>query len=83
MGERAGIDGRSSRVRAYPPRLVHLMAGNSPIVAAMTIGWTALLTNTSTSSSRGVATPGRGVPSCVPRRGGRAGQVVGVRARLA
>ncbi len=36
-------DGRSSRVRAYPPRLVHLLAGNSPSVAAMTIVWTALL----------------------------------------
>jgi acyl-CoA reductase LuxC len=36
-------DGRSSRVRAYPPRLVHLLAGNSPSVAAMTIVWTGLL----------------------------------------
>lgn len=36
-------DGRASRVRAYPPRLVHLLAGNSPSVAAMTIAWTALL----------------------------------------
>jgi len=39
-------DGRSSRVRAYPPRLVHLLAGNSPSVAAMTIVWTALLKGT-------------------------------------
>jgi Acyl-CoA reductase (LuxC) len=36
-------NGRPSRVRAYPPRLVHLLAGNSPSVAAMTIVWTALL----------------------------------------
>jgi hypothetical protein len=38
-----GVGGRSSSVRAYPPRLVHLLAGNSPIVSAMTITWTALL----------------------------------------
>jgi hypothetical protein len=38
-----GIGGRRSAVRAYPPRLVHLLAGNSPIVAAVTIAWTAML----------------------------------------
>src|SRR5262249_40199827 len=34
---------RPSAVRAFPPRLVHLLAGNSPIVSAMTVVWTALL----------------------------------------
>jgi hypothetical protein len=38
-----GVGGRRSAVRAYPPRLVHLLAGNSPVVAAVTIAWTAML----------------------------------------
>jgi hypothetical protein len=38
-----GVAGRPSALRAYPPRLVHLLAGNSPIVAAVMIAWTALL----------------------------------------
>lgn len=29
--------GRSHRIRAFPPRLIHVIAGNSPGVAAMTI----------------------------------------------
>ncbi len=37
-----GIRGRRSFVRACPPRLVHVMAGNSPIVAALTIAHGAL-----------------------------------------
>lgn len=37
-----GIGGRRSYVRACPPRLVHVMAGNSPIVAALTIAHGAL-----------------------------------------
>lgn len=37
-----GIGGRQSWVRACPPRLVHVMAGNSPIVAALTIAHGAL-----------------------------------------
>jgi len=40
---RSGPDGTVSHVRAYPPRLVHVMAGNSPLVAAVTIAWTALV----------------------------------------
>ncbi|NQE47265.1 long-chain-fatty-acyl-CoA reductase [Herbaspirillum rubrisubalbicans] len=28
---------RKNRIRAFPPRLVHILAGNSPMVAAMTI----------------------------------------------
>lgn len=31
------LHGKSNRVRAFPPRLVHVLAGNSPMVAAMTI----------------------------------------------
>lgn len=30
-------NGRAARIRAYPPRLVHIMAGNTPAVAAGTI----------------------------------------------
>jgi hypothetical protein len=37
-----GIRGRRSVVRACPPRLVHVMAGNSPIVAALTVAHGAL-----------------------------------------
>ncbi len=33
---------RSARVRAFPPRLVHILAGNSPMVAAMTVARGAL-----------------------------------------
>jgi hypothetical protein len=33
----------ASAVRAFPPRLVHILAGNSPIVSAMTVAWTGLL----------------------------------------
>jgi hypothetical protein len=44
---RAALDGwvstNGSAVRAFPPRLVHVLAGNSPIVSAMTIAWTGLL----------------------------------------
>ena len=29
--------GPKGRIRAYPPRLVHVLAGNAPVVAAMTI----------------------------------------------
>lgn len=36
-------EGSPNLVRAFPPRLVHLLAGNSPIVSAMTVAWTALL----------------------------------------
>lgn len=33
-----GLKGHASgRIRAYPPRLVHVLAGNAPIVAAMTV----------------------------------------------
>lgn len=33
-----GLPGHDSgRIRAYPPRLVHVLAGNAPIVAAMTV----------------------------------------------
>jgi len=35
--------GSPSYVRAYPPRLVHVLAGNSPVVAARTIAEGALL----------------------------------------
>jgi hypothetical protein len=38
-----GRDGACSHVRAHPPRLVHVLAGNSPLMAAVTIAWTALL----------------------------------------
>jgi Acyl-CoA reductase (LuxC) len=38
--------GRNSAVRAFPPRLIHVLAGNSPLVAAITIAWTALLKGT-------------------------------------
>jgi Acyl-CoA reductase (LuxC) len=38
-----GVGGRPSAIRAVPPRLVHLLAGNSPIVAAVMIAWTSLL----------------------------------------
>ncbi|CAB3721739.1 acyl-CoA reductase [Paraburkholderia rhynchosiae] len=31
------LRGRPSRLRAFPPRLVHILAGNSPMVAAMTV----------------------------------------------
>ncbi len=34
--------GRLSRVRAFPPRIVHILAGNGPGVAAITIGRGAL-----------------------------------------
>ncbi|MFS0736609.1 acyl-CoA reductase [Sphingomonas sp. 1P06PA] len=34
--------GRSHRVRAYPPRIVHIVAGNAPLAAALTIAWSAL-----------------------------------------
>lgn len=30
-------DGRRARVRAFPPRMVHILAGNAPAVAALTI----------------------------------------------
>jgi len=35
--EVATVSGRKARVRAFPPRLVHVIAGNSPGVAAQTI----------------------------------------------
>ncbi len=38
-----GINGRKSYVRACPPRLVHVLAGNSPIVSALTIAHGALI----------------------------------------
>jgi hypothetical protein len=31
------VRGQANRIRAFPPRLVHVMAGNSPMVTAMTI----------------------------------------------
>lgn len=31
------LHGQKNRLRAYPPRLVHVLAGNSPMVAAMTV----------------------------------------------
>ena len=34
--------GRRHRVRAYPPRIVHIVAGNAPLAAALTIAWSAL-----------------------------------------
>lgn len=34
--------GRTHRVRAYPPRIVHIIAGNAPLAAALTIAWSAL-----------------------------------------
>ncbi|WP_042876803.1 acyl-CoA reductase [Cupriavidus necator] len=34
--------GRSHRVRAYPPRIVHIIAGNAPLAAALTVAWAAL-----------------------------------------
>ncbi|RJG03475.1 acyl-CoA reductase [Noviherbaspirillum sedimenti] len=34
--------GRNHRVRAYPPRIVHIIAGNAPLAAALTIVWAAL-----------------------------------------
>lgn len=34
--------GRSHRVRAYPPRIVHIVAGNAPAAAALTVVWSAL-----------------------------------------
>jgi hypothetical protein len=34
--------GRSHRVRAYPPRMVHIVAGNAPAAAALTVVWSAL-----------------------------------------
>ena len=34
--------GRSHRVRAYPPRIVHIIAGNAPLASALTIVWSAL-----------------------------------------
>jgi Acyl-CoA reductase (LuxC) len=40
---RVGLDGRTHHVRAVAPRLVHVMAGNSPLVAAVSITWTALV----------------------------------------
>lgn len=33
-----GLEGQpKGRIRAYPPRLVHVLAGNAPVVAAMTL----------------------------------------------
>lgn len=34
--------GRLHRIRAFPPRMVHIIAGNAPGVAAMTVAWGAL-----------------------------------------
>jgi hypothetical protein len=34
--------GRKHRVRAYPPRIIHIIAGNAPLAAALTIAWSAL-----------------------------------------
>jgi Acyl-CoA reductase (LuxC) len=34
--------GRTHHVRAYPPRIVHVIAGNAPLAAALTIAWSAL-----------------------------------------
>lgn len=31
--------GRTAEVRAYPPRLVHIVAGNAPMITAQTIAW--------------------------------------------
>ncbi|MGF6931130.1 hypothetical protein OKW41_000269 [Paraburkholderia sp. UCT70] len=31
------VRGAPNRIRAFPPRLVHIMAGNSPMVTAMTV----------------------------------------------
>ena len=36
------LHGHSNRIRAFPPRLVHVLAGNSPLVAAMTIARSAV-----------------------------------------
>jgi Acyl-CoA reductase (LuxC) len=33
----AGPEGRNGSIRAYPTRIVHIMAGNSPTVASMTV----------------------------------------------
>jgi Acyl-CoA reductase (LuxC) len=41
-----GRSARRSAIRAFPPRLVHVLAGNSPLVAGVTIAWTALLKGT-------------------------------------
>jgi hypothetical protein len=34
--------GRRHRVRAYPPRIVHVIAGNAPLASGLTIVWSAL-----------------------------------------
>jgi hypothetical protein len=34
--------GRIHRVRAYPPRIVHVIAGNAPLASGLTIVWSAL-----------------------------------------
>jgi hypothetical protein len=34
--------GRIHRVRAYPPRIAHIIAGNAPLAAGLTIVWSAL-----------------------------------------
>jgi len=34
--------GRNHFVRAYPPRIVHIIAGNAPLAAALTVVWSAL-----------------------------------------
>ena len=39
---RAGYDGRVTSVRAFPPRLVHIMAGNAPGLAASSLVRSAL-----------------------------------------
>lgn len=31
--------GRTVKIRAYPPRLVHIVAGNAPMITAQTVAW--------------------------------------------
>ena len=40
--ETVGASGQTGRVRAFPPRLIHILAGNAPGVAAVTIARGAL-----------------------------------------
>lgn len=35
--------GRKGYVRAFPPRLVHVLPGNSPVVSVQSIAWTAMV----------------------------------------
>jgi hypothetical protein len=45
--EHTDPNGRTSRIRAFPPRLVHILAGNSPSAAITSIADTALIKSVS------------------------------------